>query len=269
MKRKILALFASLPVLSACSANSGNLSSDPEDVRLRKKFQGIYGLVLRLDGSPPAKRGVTITNDRGQVIDSPASVGPKNVSNLTYTDNSMPIPKTVRAIWRKGGGWSDIPIGDPRRNLYRSGIIPPSVKLLEGDIAGDYTVPVAERIPDSVLDYIRKNGGALRLKIRLADDGILIGWDVERRTPQPNCVKTPGNTCFQLEYFMTGGDFKEYRPAHFTGDSTFPYPIPLPMSEENKAFLEKHGLERWYNGDIWEKGWYIDKKTGKKIYVDY
>lgn len=33
----------------------------------------------------------------------------------------------------------------------------------------------AERIPDDVPDYIRKNSGTLRLKIRLKDDGVLIG----------------------------------------------------------------------------------------------
>lgn len=250
MKRKLLTLLASLPMVAACRANSDTVSDDPEVARLQKKFRGIYGVVLRLDATSP-KHGITITDGSGRYISAPGGLGPKGIGNQTYTDNSMPIPRAIRAVWREGAGWN-------------------SVKKVwdEGFVVGDYTVPVAERIPDSVLDYIRKNGGALRLKIRLADDGILIGWDVERRIPQPNCVKTPGNTCFQLEYFMTGGDFKEFRPAHFTGDSTFPYSITLPMSDENKAFLEKHGLERWYNGDIWEKGWYIDK-NGRKVLTDY
>jgi hypothetical protein len=48
MKRKLLTLLASVPWFTACSATGGNVSMDPEDVRLRKKFRGIYGGVLRL-----------------------------------------------------------------------------------------------------------------------------------------------------------------------------------------------------------------------------
>ena len=217
MKRKLLTLLASLPLFTACSANSSNLSTDPEDVRLRKKFRGIYGVVLKLDATSP-KHGVTLTNEKGRIISADATLGPHNVANLTYTDNSMSIPKAVRATWREGkfksvygGGWKD------------------------GTIIGDYTVPVAERIPDSILDYIRKNGGALRLKIRLKDDGILIGWDVERSIPIPNCVKTPIETCFQLEYFMAGGDFQQ---------------------------------AKIFNGEVVRKGWCIDK-NGQKIETDY
>jgi len=162
MKRKLLTLLASLPLFAACSANSSNLSTDPEDVHLRKKFHGIYGVVLKLDATSP-KHGVTITSDTGRSISAPSTLGPKNVSNQTYTDNSMPIPKAVHATWREGA--------------YKYQLNPPG--WVGGTIIGDYTVPVAERIPDSVLDYIRKNGGALRLKIRLKDDGVLIGWDVE------------------------------------------------------------------------------------------
>jgi hypothetical protein len=60
---------------------------------------------------------------------------------------------------------------------------------------------VAERIPDSLLDYIRNNGGALRLKIRLKDDGVLIGWDVEEK------FTTPYGS--GIRYVLTGGDFRE------------------------------------------------------------
>ena len=65
VKRKLLALFASVPFFTACSANSGNLSTDPEDVRLRKKFRGIYGVVLRIDAVSP-KRFTTITSEHRQ-----------------------------------------------------------------------------------------------------------------------------------------------------------------------------------------------------------
>lgn len=193
MKRKLLTVLASVPMFTACSANSGNFSTDSEDVRLRKKFRGIYGLVLRIDATSP-KHGVIISNETGRVIDSPSILAPKGGGSLTYTDNSMPVPKAIRATWRVGkfeqkaggGGW------------------------VGGTVIGDYTVPVAERIPDSILDYIRENGGALRLKIRLMNDGVLIGWDVERRIHKGSwCVKSSGETCFQIEYFIPGGDFLE------------------------------------------------------------
>ena len=191
MKRKLLTLLASVPWFAACSATSGNLSTDPEDVRLRKKFHGIHGGVLRLDATPP-KHGVTITSETGRSISAPSTLGPKNVGNQTYTDSSMPIPKAVRATWREGD------YKYQGQGVWTGGIV-----------IGDYTVPVAERIPDDVLDYIRKDGGALRLKIRLHDTGVLIGWDIEMRLPIPNLPSDYHGARNYLEYRIPGGDFRE------------------------------------------------------------
>lgn len=72
----------------------------------------------------------------------------------------------------------------------------------EGTIIGDYTVPVAERIPDELLDDLRKNPrGSLRIKIRLAEDRVLIGWDIMR----------DGKGKYTFDYEMAGGDFREAR----------------------------------------------------------
>lgn len=49
-----------------------------------------------------------------------------------------------------------------------------------GPVLGDHTLPIASRIPDAVLQEIRKGGGGLRLKFRLKADGVLFGWDIER-----------------------------------------------------------------------------------------
>ena len=128
-------------------------------------------------------------SDSGRTIDAPGSLRLDKVDNLTYTSSPSPVLKKIRATWRAGdvqyagqGVWTG------------------------GTVIGDYIVPVAERIPDEVLDYIRKNGGALRIKIRLKDDGILIGWDVEERVP--NKYDPPYN---YLRYSLPGGDFKETR----------------------------------------------------------
>jgi hypothetical protein len=173
--------------VSACAVGAGNKAANntvplsSEEQMLRHKYRGINGLVLRIDAAS-RKEGVTITTETGGYIDSPGLLGPGGSANIV---SSRPIPKAVRATWRVGkfeqkpggGGWNG------------------------GTIIGDYTVPVAERIPDDILDYIRKNGGALRLKIRLKDDGVLIGWDVEERytTQYGRGVR----------WVLPGGDFRE------------------------------------------------------------
>jgi hypothetical protein len=103
MKRKILAVLASLPLLSACSANSGNLSTDPEDVRLREKFRGLGGVVLVL-GATSKKEGVIITNEKGIRVATPCCLGPGLTGFSAYGGGDFPIPRTVRATWREGGG---------------------------------------------------------------------------------------------------------------------------------------------------------------------
>jgi hypothetical protein len=63
-----------------------------------------------------------------------------------------------------------------------------------GTVLGSYTVPVASRIPDDLLDAMREGVGGFGLKIRIHPDGPLIGWELSRG--------------FNLQYFA-GGDFRE------------------------------------------------------------
>lgn len=190
-----LCLFISF-ALAACTASPLHSESNrgtnlpPEDQALRQKYLGLRGVVLRLD-AVSLKHGVMIISETGRIISSPSMLGPNNVGNQTYTDNFMPVPKAIHVTWREGdykyqgqGVWKG------------------------GTIVGDYTVPVAERIPDEVLDYIRQHGGALRIKIRLKDDGVLIGWDVEERIPKPNWQPGAGAKNY-LQYSTPGGDFRE------------------------------------------------------------
>lgn len=94
------------------------------------------------------------------------------------------VPLTVRAIWRL----------DPKPVWGKHGGID-----YEGKIIGDYTISVADRIPNAVLHDIHAHGGALRLKFRLKPDGVLFGWDIER----------PGGGISKFD--MPGGDFTETR----------------------------------------------------------
>lgn len=183
MKRKLLGLLAVLPWLPACSAARSNDSSD-----LTYKFRGIRGVVVRTDAIGE-KRHVTIVSDTNRQIEAPSLLSPKRNSILSFSGGALPVPKTVHTTWREG---------DVRRERVKKadGTTSP-LQWIGGTIVGDYTIEVASRIPDAVLDSIRNEGGALRLKFRLKDDGVLLGWDIER----------PGGGISR--YSMAGGDFRE------------------------------------------------------------
>lgn len=104
---------------------------------------------------------------------------------------------------------------------------------------GNYTVPVASRIPDALLDDLRRDPrGLFRLKIRLHEQGVLIGWDIERR---------PG---FDLKKRDRFGEAVYVAPEHsfFGGD-----------------FREAKII----NGKPVRKGWYIHPVTGQRIETDF
>lgn len=111
---------------------------------------------------------------------------------LTKFDNtaklSFPlprIPQQVRVIWRgQDRGWDKV------NRVWN-----------DGSIAGDYTIPVASRIPTSVFEEIERNGGALRIKFRLKPDGVLLGWDIQRK----------GTGRYTFDYYMADGDFFDSR----------------------------------------------------------
>jgi hypothetical protein len=108
----------------------------------------------------------------------------------------------------------------------------------EGTPIVDVTVPVAERIPDEALDDLRKNGGGLRLKLRIHPDTLLVGWDIDRRPGYNPAIKDSSGSPLHVraQYSWVGGDFRE-------------------------AIRRK--------GQPIEKGWYIDPKTKQRIETDY
>lgn len=111
---------------------------------------------------------------------------------ITKFDNtaklSFPLPRVpqqVRVIWRQN---DDI-------RLTNGKIV------YGGPLAGDYTIPVASRIPSSVFEEIERNGGALRIKFRLKQDGVMLGWDIQRK----------GTGRYTFDYYMADGDFLDSR----------------------------------------------------------
>jgi hypothetical protein len=125
------------------------------------------------------RKGVSIINKKNLDIYAKSLVSKRTRETLSYGGASFSIPKTARVTWREGENLYNF-----RAQRYDGGIV-----------TGDYTIDVASRIPDEVLDSIRKNGGALRLKFRLKNDGVLFGWDIERSDGR------------YLSYEMPGGDF--------------------------------------------------------------
>lgn len=149
-----------------------------------------------------------------------------------------------------------------------------------GAIAGDYTVEVGSRIPQELIDDLRRDPrGALRLKFRLQPDGVLFGWDIERRpgmhTAAARQARAQGKDLYYPPaHSHSGGDFKEARPAYYAWDGhgfkELPRTLPDPLSEADQALLQQHELIlRDASRRLWEKGWYIDKRTGQKIETDY
>lgn len=206
-------------LVSACTTNRPAENLSEENKALRHKFRGIYGGVIRIDAVGYLKEYVTISNERGYRIDGSGTLSPGNVKFSTSMGGAVvSAPIAIRAIWRKGPVTYD----------------PTGVGWAGGTILGDYTVPVAARIPDELLDSIRESGGALRLKIRLHDEGIYIGWDVEMDLPIRNLPLEYKGSKTYIAYRMAGGDFREPKIS---------------------------------NGEIIRHAWYIDKQ-GNKIFTD-
>ena len=146
------------------------------------KFKGI-GVVLVVDAVPAAELyGVYFYDDRALAIFSSALVAKRNRAIMAL--GAQRVPSSVRVIWRD----------HPKPIWGKNGDID-----YEGPIIGDYTIPIAERIPEEVVKSIRSNGGALRLKFRLKSDGVLFGWDIER----------PGGGVSKFD--LPGGDFLDTR----------------------------------------------------------
>jgi len=193
--RRALLLATSGALLSACSFGAKRNPAEParplsaEDEQLKRKFRGLQGGQLRVD-SLFQVRGLNILNERGRLFFASAVITPPHRANASYGAD-FGVPKFLRFEWR------DKIEMEPRGALKR-GL--PDGAYYGGNILGDYTVPVASRIPDALLEDKRRNGGGFRLKIRIHPDGPLIGWDLERGV---------GTGPDGSKFHHAGGDFQE------------------------------------------------------------
>lgn len=282
--RRTLLAWVAWPALSACQAQP-RAAMSPASAELqaqRKRFEGI-GLRLIVDAVPGAEmEGVEFFADETvRPVFHRAGVNQRNKSFLDFPGD---VPLVVRVIWRKDRnsqfvGWGSghyyddygvslpLPAGVPppeplteaqeiaKRQLIakNTGVTHhgPWGSRYNSEMLGDYTVKVAERIPDEVLADIRRQRGALRLKFRLKPDGVLFGWDIERGGS--------GVSRFSL----AGGDFREAGVA---------YDLPMysqPQSLEAEQALQAGGYFLPPKSKlIWRKGWEI-KPDGRRVETEY
>jgi hypothetical protein len=180
-KRKLMTAFASWPWLMGCSQMvSAQSGQDP-----LQRFRGI-GVVLVCDAVPDVRLlGVEFYDDRHAIIFNSSALSKRNRSIMAL--GGARVPLTVRVVWHDSSK-----IVGRKEN--------PNLDTYDGNIIGDYTLPIAARIPDEVLQEIRAHGGALRLKFRLKSDGVLFGWDIERHTGGAFTPLMPGGDFLEMKY---------------------------------------------------------------------
>lgn len=228
-----LKFFAALTCALVCGACTPHAETETaiisqplsvEDQALVKRFSVLKGGGEFVIDSIATQSGVLdVLDEKGRHIEG-GSFREGTNSKASYGSN-FGVPKALRVIWRTGEGIRmkmDISAG-----AWEGGVI-----------SWDQTIPVAERIPDELLEDLRKNGGGLRLKIRLHDEGVLLGWDIERRPGyDPNKREADGSPRYVAAvHSSVGGDFQE---------------------------------AKIFNGQTIRKGWYIHPKTSERIETDF
>jgi hypothetical protein len=298
MRRKICQSFGALMSVSGLSACAQPAASRPqrtyteEEQRRMHKFRGVSGYEFMVDifKGPPEGAVCLIYDDLDYYV-----VGGIGV-------------QTSRAIRQPGlFKFLNASLYRPNQSSIKFG--KQGEVLPSGELIGQWKVPVADRIPDDLLDELRQRGGSLRIKIRLHREGVLLGWDIEHI---PNPMRWTREEISKQRIYLpsaythTGGDFKEARSADYVWDGSgfkgLPSDIPdhrpdihlmrpwrfknlvrLPSVErlggivpiawaEQGLFITSAkdvGGEKRVKGALYEKGWYIHPKTGERIETDF
>jgi hypothetical protein len=166
IKRKLMMSCLSAPVIglvTACKAFSSG--QNPPLSATQRRFENM-GMILVVDAVAGAELlGVEFFADENDFPFYARSLQKKTGRAIMAFPSGV-VPEKVRVVWRANAdeGYTD----KYGRIRYSAPIV------------GDYTFPVASRIPDEIAKEIRKHGGGLRLKFRLKPDGVMFGWDIER-----------------------------------------------------------------------------------------
>jgi hypothetical protein len=229
----VLGLLAAALPQWACSQQErssmkvASAALSPEDAALKYRFRGINGGEKRIDAIGDL-RPVALFFPTGDLFEKIS--GPGHYASISSyggggTGDKLVVPKTLRMIRYEE---ASIPFGNAK-----------PFAAYDGAVVADVTVPVASRIPEDLLEDLRRDPkGGLRLKLRINPDTLLVGWDIERR---------PGFDPKKRDQF---GEAVYVAPVHSFAGGDF---------REAKIF----------NGQVVRKGWYIDPKTGQKIETDF
>lgn len=263
LRRQLLrsfSVFVGLAGLNACAQSVNQLpsrmSGEADQVRMNR-FQGVSGAEWTLS-SVDELRWIEILDENGNYVEAPARMRPHIKSQRAL--NSIPIK--LKVTWREQD--PNNPVYSGNRNESWSG----------GKITGSFEIPVADRIPDELLDDLRRDPkGSLRIKVRLHREGVLLGWDIERR---PRYDRNKRDIYGEAAYVgpvwaKTGGDFKEARFLSWveSADGTLvSSPDRTSLTVGVPPELGARGV-RLRNGYLWEPGWYIHPKTGQRIETDF
>lgn len=232
----VLVSVAGLVSLPGCGRPSRNPASrgkpekvySEEDKALMHKFRDVGGFELYMSGFGSKGDGIHAigVDDQGQrVVESSFRVGVGSklggswypTGPYKYVDFKLYKGNTVKYHWSDDG--------------LKTGVT--------GHLYGQWRVPVAERIPDDLLDDLRRTPrGGLRIKFRFHPDGVLLGWDIERR---------PG---FDPKKRDEWGEAAYVGPVHSFAGGDF---------REAEIF----------NGQVVRKGWYIHPKTKQRVELDF
>ena len=214
--------------LNACSQprpkQIERVYTEEEQQRLYK-FRGVEGGQWVLS-SVHELTYIEIRDGEGRYIEASAALSAGGSSMSTINE----IPIRLKVIWREK---------DPVHPILFRGSNSTTGVWSGGKIIASFEIPVADRIPDALLDDLRRDPrGGLRIKIRLHREGVLLGWDIERRPGyDPKKRDSWGSPVYVgAVHSFFGGDFRE-------------------------ADI--------FNGKVVRKGWYIHPKTGQRIETDF
>lgn len=256
-------------MLMGCLSEAGQAQQKPPsndadpDAMLKHRFRGVRGGEKRIDAiTRLANLDIYLNGDPGLVFASGAFGPSPKISGYGggVPGDRLVVPKTLRYV-----RWPD----DAKfRGINAS---PP----FEGEPVTDITVEVASRIPDDLLEDLRRDPkGVLRLKLRIHPDTLLVGWDIERRPGfDPKKRDSFGEIAYVSPgWVKTGGDFKEARGVYWLEDGSgnlVRAPRPETLGGVMPPELARRGIVFNQHGFLREKGWYIHPKTGQRIETDF